>query len=324
MNATKARTQGIFAAAASAVFLGLTPIFGKQSLNLGFSPFAVVAVRTVAACLLLFLFLLIFKRQNFYIYPLGLAGCMAAGVINGVGSTFFYAALARLDAGIGQLLYSFYPLFMVFWLLLDRQSVSRLTILRLLLVLPGVYLLLQNPVRQIDLTGAFFMLIAAILYSFHLLINQRVLYDVPAPTVTFYTLLAMSLTVLAAFFIFSPTLPPAGVSWAPLIFLSVITFLSRVTLFLGVKHLGGIQTAILGLGELLVTVVIAQIFLAERLVLIQWVGALLVIINLVLVVFDKPTTSIRYGRGFLYWLTPPPVKPYDSTSHDSTKKETPF
>lgn len=316
MNAKNSRTQGIFAAVASAIFLGLTPIFGKQSLNLGFSPFAVVAVRTVAACLLLFIFLLILKRQYFYIYPLGLAGCLAAGVINGVGSTFFYAGLARLDAGIGQLLYSFYPLFMVFWLLIDRQSVSRLTIIRLLLVLPGVYLLLQNPLEQIDLTGALFMLIAAVLYSLHLLVNQRVLYEVPAPTVTFYTLLAMSITVLAAFFIFSPALPPAGVSWTPLIFLSIITFLSRVTLFLGVKHLGGIQTAILGLGELLVTVVIAQIFLDERLVLIQWIGAFLVIINLVLVVFDKATVSKRYGRGFLYWLTPPSSKPFDSSLHD--------
>jgi len=317
MTTNNARNQGIFAAVASAIFLGLTPIFGKQSLNQGFSPFAVVAVRTVAACLLLFLFLLVLKRQYFYIYPLGLAGCLTAGVINGIGSSFFYAALARLDAGIGQLLYSFYPLFMVFWLLLDRQSVSRLTIIRLLLVLPGVFLLLQNPLKQIDLMGAFFMLIAAILYSLHLLVNQRVLYEVPAPTVTFYTLLAMSVTVLAAFFIFSPTLPTSDVSWAPLIYLSIITFLSRVTLFLGVKHLGGIQTAILGLGELLVTVVIAQLFLDERLVFIQWIGAFLVILNLGLVVLDKPTASIRYGRGFLFWLSPPPpVKPIDTTHHN--------
>lgn len=316
MNPQNFRNKGIIAASASAVFLGLTPIFGKQSINLGFSPLAVVAIRTVAACLLLFIFLLVLKRQYFYIYPLGLAGCLAAGMINGLGSIFFYTALARLDAGIGQLLYSFYPLFMVFWLILDRQSVSRVTILRLVLVLPGVFLLLHNPQNQIDLTGAFYMLLAAILYALHLLVNQRVLFDVPAPTVTFYTLLAMSVTVLAAFFIFSPTLPASDVSWTPLIFLSIITFLSRVTLFLGVKHLGGIQTAILGLGELLVTVIIAQIFLSERLLFIQWIGALLIIINLGLVVFDKPTNLKRNGRGFLYWLNAPSVNPFDSPFHD--------
>ena len=316
MNISRDRNRGILAATASAVFLGLTPIFGKQSILLGFTPLAVVAIRTTAACLLLFLFLLIFNRRFFYIYPLGLAGCLVAGLINGIGSIFFYAALARIDAGLGQLLYSFYPLFMVFWLILDRQSVSPVTILRLILVLPGVYLLLRNPVKQIDHTGALFMIIAAILYALHLLVNQRVLYDVPAPTVTFYTLLAMSIIVVTAFVIFTPTLPSQRVSWTPLIFLAIITFLSRVTLFFGVKHLGSLQTALLGLGELIVTVALSQILLSERFVFMQWIGAFLIIVNLILVIFDKPTNLKRNGRGFLYWLNPPSVNPLDTPFHD--------
>ena len=316
MSHSKTRSKGIFAAAASAFFLGLAPIFGKQSILLGFSSLAIVAVRTTAACLLLFLFLFIFNRQFFYIYPLGLYGCLVAGFINGVGSIFYYASLARIDAGIGQLLYSFYPLFMVFWLILDRQSVSRITVIRLLLVVPGVYLLFVNPVQKIDPTGAIFMVIAALLYALHLLVNQRVLYEAPAPTVTFYTLLAMSITVLIAFLIFSPRLPPQGVSWTPLIFLSLITFFSRVTLFFGIKNLGGIQTAILGLGELLVTVILAQVLLAEQLRPIQWLGVLLIVVNLLLVIFDKPTNLKRNGRGFLYWLNPPSVNPLDTPFHD--------
>jgi drug/metabolite transporter (DMT)-like permease len=36
-------------------------------------------------------------------------------------------------------------------------------------------------------------------------------------------------------------------------------------LFLGVKHLGGMQTAVLGLSELLVTIVVAQLWLGEQL-----------------------------------------------------------
>lgn len=316
MKTLNLREKGILAASASAVFLGLTPIFGKQSILLGFTPLAVVAIRTTIACLLLLIFLAFFKRQYFYIYPLGLMGCLAAGLINGLGSIFYYSALARIDAGIGQLLYSFYPLFMVFWLILDRQSVNRITLVRLLFVLPGSFLLLQTPTHSIDLIGAAFMLIAAVLYALHLLINQRILYDVPAPTVTFYTLASMSITVIIAFLIFHPTLPENDVSWTPLILLSLITFISRLTLFLGVKHLGGIQTALLGLGELLVTVVVAQIWLAERLSSVQWIGAILICLNLILVIFDKPTLRKRNGRGFLYWLNPPTVKPGNAPFHD--------
>lgn len=312
MICIKFREKGILAASASALFLGLSPIFGKQSILLGFSPLAVVAIRTLAACLLLLVFLAIFRRNFFYIYPLGLAGSLIAGLINGIGSIFYYAALARIDAGIGQLLYSFYPLFMLFWLILDRQSVSGITLLRLLLVIPGAFLLLHSPTKNIDLIGAIFMLIAAILYALHLLVNQRILFEVPAPTVTFYTLVSMSITVLIAFLILNPSLPGSEVSWLPLILLSLITFFSRLTLFLGVKHLGGIQTALLGLGELLVTVVVAQIWLAEHLSTVQWIGAVLIGLNLIMVVFDKPTIHKRNGRGFLYWLNPPSVNPGDA------------
>jgi len=307
----KARNQGVLAAAISALFLGLSPIFGKQSILVGFSPFAVVAIRTTLATLLLLVFLLIFKKKYFTIYLLGLIGCLVAGFINGVGSIFYYSALARIDAGVGQLIYSFYPLLMVFWLILDRQSISKITILRLLLVIPGVFLLLRTSDGRVDFIGALFMFIAAALYSLHMLINQRVLYEVPAPTVTFYTLVMMTFTVSAAFLIFNPILPPSGTPWWPLYLLSLITFLSRLTLFLGIKHIGGLQTAILGLGELLITVLFSQIFLSERLVLTQWLGALFIFASLFLLVFDSPTRVKRNGKGFLYWLNPPVVNPTD-------------
>lgn len=312
MRSIKIHEKGVLAASASAFFLGLAPIFGKQAIQFGFSPLTVVAIRTSLACFLLFAFLLLFKRQYFYIYPLGLAGCLMAGIVNGVGSIFYYSALARLDAGIGQLLYSFYPLFMVFWLLLDRQPISRVTIFRLVLVLPGVFLLINNARQGVDSVGAIFMLVAAALYALHLLINQRVLYEIPAPTVTFYTLVAMSVTAVIAFLLTNPTLPGTGVPWWPLLSLALITFFSRITLFLGVKHLGGMQTTLLGLGELLITVLVAQFYLGERLTFLQWFGVLLICLNLVLVIFDKPTSRKRSGRGFLYWLNPPLVHPTDA------------
>ena len=161
-----------------------------------------------------------------------------AGLVNGLGSILYYAALSRLDASIGQLLYSFYPLFVAFWLLTDRQPIGKLTLLRLIVSLPGVYLLLSTSGHSIDLIGAGMMLGAAALYALHLIINQRVLYEVPSPTVTFYTLLSMSVIVSIAYLVFDRTLPQAGTSWWPVLALAVVTFISRLTLFYGVKYLG--------------------------------------------------------------------------------------
>lgn len=193
------RRRGISAAISSALFLGMTPVFGKRAIQLGAMPLSVVAIRTVLAALLLLILIAIFKRQYLYIYPAGILGCVLAGVINGIGSLFYYSALGRIGAGVGQLLYSLYPLFVALWLFLDRQPPSKMTILRLGLAFPAVFLLTQSGTEEINLLGVIEMLIAAALYALHLPINQRVLYDMPAPTVTVYTLLAMAAVVLPAF-----------------------------------------------------------------------------------------------------------------------------
>lgn len=306
---SKKRFQGISSALASALFLGLAPIFGKQSILFGFSPLAVVAVRTGVAVLLLLVIMLIFQRSFFYIYSLGLIGCLLAGFVNGVGSILYYSSLARLDASIGQLLYSFYPLFVAIWLFLDRQPLNRITLIRLIVAVPGMALLLGAAQKPVDLVGAIMMIGAALLYALHLIINQRVLFEVPAPTVTFYTLSAMAATVIVAYLVFDRHLPQMGTPWWPLAAMALITFFSRITLFLGVKNLGGMQTALLGLGELFVTVFLSTIWLGESLTILQWIGAGLLAMNLFLVSYDHLTPEKRQTTGILAWLNPPKISP---------------
>ena len=53
------------------------------------------------------------------------------------------------------------------------------------------------------------MIGAAVLYAMHLPINQRVLYEVPAPTVALYTLLSMSAVVIPAYLLFDRAWPSA-------------------------------------------------------------------------------------------------------------------
>jgi len=301
------RVRGIQAALISAVFLGFTPIFGKLAILGGFSPLTVTALRTAIAVLLLLLVMLSHQRQFFYIYPVGLVGCVMAGAINGLGSILYYSALSRIDAGLGNILYAFYPLFVAIWLFIDRQTLSRITLVRLILSIPAVYFLLHTNQKPVDMIGVLLMLGASILYALHLLINQRVLYDVPAPTVTLYTLLSMSAITMAAFLIFNPKLPPASAPWWPIFCLAFVTFLSRILLFLGIKHVGGMQTALLGLAELFISVSLAQLWLGERLSGQQWIGAGLLGVSLLMIGVDRFSPEKRPSGGWLAWLRPPDV-----------------
>lgn len=304
----KKQTAGIFAAFSSAFFLGFAPVFGKLAINYGFSPLAVVALRTGFAALILFSVIAIFFRPYLYIFPVGLIGCFFAGATNGLGSLFYYMALARLDASVGQLLYSLYPFFVAIWLILDHQAPSKLTFFRIGLATIAVLLLTNSSGKAVDVIGVIFMLIASILYAMHLPINQRVLYEVPAPTVTVYTLLAMSLIVIPAYLIFDRSWPAATqhISVWPIVGLTSVTIFSRIALFLGVKKIGGMQTALLGLAELLIAILFSGILLGEQLSALQWLGALGLGISLTLVMYEQPPAPTHGGKaGWLSWIRAP-------------------
>jgi drug/metabolite transporter (DMT)-like permease len=298
------RIQGINAALISAFFLGLAPVFGKAAMG-PFSPLAVVALRTGMAALLLFLIMVVFERKFIYIYPAGLLGCVLAGGINGVGSIFYYIGLSKLNASVAQMLYALYPFFVAFWLRLDHQPISRLTIIRIIIASISAFLLSWAGTGTINLLGVIFMLIAAAFYAFHIPINQRVLYDVPAPTVTLYTLISMSVVVISVYLIFDRNLPVNDTPWWPVLALTAVTFASRLSLFTGVKHIGGMQTALLGFGELVVAVFFSHLILGESLAGLQWIGMIGLGISLLLGWFEKPPPPPTHPHGILSFLQPP-------------------
>lgn len=302
---------GVLAALSSAILLGMAPVFGRWAILGGFSPLAVVATRTGLAALLVFLYLIAFKRQHLYIFPAGLLGCLLAGAINGLGSLLYYQALGSLPASLGQLLYSLYPLFVAIFSLLDRQAISRLTLLRVGIAAAAVFLLTRADGASAPLPAVLMMLGAAILYALHIPINQRVLYEIPAPTVTLYTLLAMSLVTVPFYFIFDRTPPAPGATWLPVILLTLVTFISRLMLFLGIKHIGGLQAALLGLSELFITLLLSRFLLEESLGPLQLLGAGILGISLILAALEKHGPVKRHPKGgWLSWLHPPEVQPW--------------
>jgi drug/metabolite transporter (DMT)-like permease len=285
---TAAQVQGVFAAVTSAVVLGLPPVFAKQAIVAGAAPLTVVMLRTVLAMAVLWLAYLLFWRKYLYIYPVGLAGCLLAGLINGLGSLMFYTGLGHLDASPAQMIFMLYTIFLTLISRLDGYPVSRLTMFRLGIALAAVYLLTGGGVIRVNGSGALLVLLAGAMYALHVAVNQRVLYDVPAQTVAVYTLTAMSATVVAAYFLGGrPALPATPSVWRFVILLTTVTVLSRLALFMGVKYLGGVQAALLGLGETLVTLLAAMLLLGEKLSPVQWLGAALLSASMLLVTRDK-------------------------------------
>jgi drug/metabolite transporter (DMT)-like permease len=283
----KAKSSGIRAALLSALALGTAPILGKVAYAAGMDPYSLTAVRTLLAAGTLWLFFLSTRknRKFIYIYPAGILISAAAGALNGLSSLLYYNGLTLIDAGVGQMLYSLYPLFVVIIRRLDGQLISNWTKVRLVMALMAVMLIVAPRGGTIDLTGAALMLGAGLMYAAHLAVSQRVLYEMPAPTVTLYVLTSMTAVVCIAYVLRGPGAIPAS-GLPPTMMLAGITVASRLLMFLGVKKLGSIQTALLGVTEILVTLVLSIFILNEQLAARQWIGAGILIASLLLIIFE--------------------------------------
>lgn len=304
MSGAPSRPAGVPFAVLSAALLGLTPILGKQAILAGLSPIGVVTARTLGAGGVLAVLVLLFRRRDLAIYPLGLIGCLIAGGLNGLGSVLYYNALGRIDAGLGQMLFALHPVFVALVLFADGHRPGQTTVLRLALSTIAVTLLTQASSQVVDWTGVVMMLGAGALYGLHIPINQRVLYDVPSPTVTLYTLVAMSAVVVPSLLLGGGLKAAPDAALLPVLGLTAVTLFSRLTLFAGVKSIGGLETALLGLLQLVVALVLAAAVLHESLTGLQILGAGL--LALALLIPERVPSSLPLGRrrGVFAWLQP--------------------
>ncbi len=277
-------TRGMWLILTSTVCFGLAPILGKLAYRAGVEPFTLVSMRTALAAAALWAFYLVFWRQAIPIHWRALPGCVGMGLANGFGSLLYYIGLARIDASLGQLLYALYPLWVFIFLSAAGHRVSRLALLRLGMALGGVYLLTAIGGGPLDWLGIMLMISAGALYGWMLVLGQWSLADVDARSVTLYVLTAQAGVVFVAQVMSGAPLAPATVDgWTITILLALIpTALARLLLFAGLGRLGGVQTSLLGVAELVVALVMAFLWLGEQLSLWQMVGAGLIIVSVLL------------------------------------------
>jgi drug/metabolite transporter (DMT)-like permease len=173
-----------------------------------------------------------------------------------------------------------YPLWVVIFLAASGQSLSRFTAVSLLLAGCGVVLLARSPGAAADALGIMLALVSAAAYGWHLVLAQWVVVDTPPRSVALYVLTTMAVVVGVARMVQPAPLAPITVAgWQAVVGLALVTALSRLFMFVGLGRLGGIQTALLGLTELFVTLMVAFLLLGERLTVLQWLGGVLLVLT---------------------------------------------
>lgn len=285
------------------LFLGMAPVLGKYALMGGTDPFTVAALRTGLVVLILWAIYAIFSPRYIYIYPAGLLACTVIGFTNGIGSLFYYSGLQRLDASVAQLLNATYVIFVVLLTRISGARISSYTIIRVSVALLGVLLVTGGLVGQTSWLGIGLMLGNSILFAGTMVMSQRILYEMPAQTVTLYVMTAMAVLVVVARIFYDPDAITLSLnSTIAIVALAVTTTVSRLTLFMGVKGVGSLKTALLAIGESGIAMSLAFVFLDEYLTPIQWVGVIALFISIFM-----PTDRIMVEGEKRYDVTLPNV-----------------
>ena len=285
MDSNRPELRGLLAAFATPFFLGMAPIFGKLAINAGADSFSVAAIRTIVAVVILWAVYGVFFRKYIYIYPAGLMGCVVIGVINGIGSLFYYGGLEVLDASLVQLLNGMYLPLAVLISRLGGQKSDLRTLLRVTLAMLALIIITGASSKSVDWVGVGLMLGSALMFAGTLILSQYVLYEMPAPTVTLYILTTMAVVVTMVWLAIGETMTGAVLTAAtpPIFALAATTALSRLAMFAGVKLFGGMQTAILALAEIGMALMLAFIILGESLTTMQWVGVGVLAVGILLI-----------------------------------------
>ena len=274
---------GIAYAALASFFLGWAPILGKIAYRGGGQPFTVAAVRTLIAVFFLWLFYLLFWREAIRIGWRELVGCLSVGAVNGVGSLLYYSGLHRLDASLASFLNTLYPLWVVVFLTASGEPIHWATLVRLATAMVGVYLLTGAGSGEPDWLGVMLMVASAASYGWHMVMGQWVLADVPSQTATLYILTAMGgVSTLARLFQGRALESVSAMGWMSVLALGCTTALSRLLMFAGLKRLGGTETALVTLLELVVSLGLAFLLLGEHLTRLQWAGGGVLIASVLL------------------------------------------
>jgi drug/metabolite transporter (DMT)-like permease len=194
-------------------------------------------------------------------------------------STFYFSALARIDASLVALILYLYPVLVTGTsIALRREPPSRRRLAALLLALLGIGLVLSGAMSgRFDWPGVLLALGAPIVYTGYILVGDTVELAPLALTALVCTG-AFGTFVLLGFLRGGTDFAFAPIGWLWLAAVALISTVAAILFFFaGMTRVGPSVASILSIFEPVVTVVAAAVVFGEHLTATQWFGGAFVL-----------------------------------------------
>lgn len=231
------------------------------------------------------------------------AASMAGVICYYVGAMVDFWALTLIDASVERVLLFSYPaLVVIISSVMRRRRPTRRVVLALLATYLGIFLAMGgidlHELTQ-NLFGAALVLVAALTTATYFLIGERYTHELGAARFASISMSASAIALAIHFALFRSIGELAPLQWQDWLLLGVLgiacMFLPGLLQAEGVRRVGA-QTAAIGstVGPP-TTIVLAALFLGERLNAWQWLGSALIVGSVLLLALgkEKPSDSAR-------------------------------
>ncbi len=265
---------GIVLAGAAAVAFGTLAISAKYAYEAGAQAAPLLAARFSLATALLAGYHRVARRSAAVPGPLRVRLLIAGGLLYGLESWLFFAALERAPAALVTLIFYSYPLWTTLLGFATRLEPFRgRLVVALLLGSTGIALVFSLPAS--GLAGPLLAVGASVTVAVYLLFMQVLLEGVAPSVAAMWTSAGAALALSFTAVVTHQEMPTAAWPWAAA--LAVASAVAFAALYEAIARIGSSRAAAAAMLEPVTTVVLAALFLGEALTLRIAVGAVLVV-----------------------------------------------
>jgi len=291
--ADRGHVIGSVCAGTGAAAYGITIVIGRDLASHGFDSATVLGIRFGFGGLILVAALVAARRPL-----LPVAGERVAALLLGVigyatESTFFYLGLAHGSAAAVALLFYLYPAVVTLLeIALTRTRPSPATIGALVLSATGTALVAASGSRvEISAAGVGFTVTSAVAFSIYLLTGERLMRRTDALTTGAWVAVGASASLLTRAALLHGIHVRPG-HWPELIAYGAATAAAFTLMFAALRRIGSSRTAVVMTLEAVFAIVLAAIFLHERISAAQAVGGVAILAAAVIIGLTPPARRL--------------------------------
>jgi drug/metabolite transporter (DMT)-like permease len=286
------RRLGIQQIIASGLCFGCLGLFGKLLYEHGATAGELLTLRFTFAALMLFVWHLLRDPKRLRLPWRQLLSCALLGIFGyALFAWCFFSALGGLSASLSVLLLYTYPVMVTIGgRVLFQERIPKQKLWALPLVLFGTVALVWGEMAVEKVSAVGLGLAAAFFYSLYILLSSRLLRKVPADISVPY-IQSFAAIILAALFVHDLERVQQlwNHAWWIILGIAFIGTVLAMSLFLaGLQKLQNWEVALLSTTEPLSGVLLAAIFLGERLSVSQTLGGLGILLGLLLIARPLP------------------------------------